>query len=110
MYDIKKQLQEEQKKLKSANSKEDLNALFKGRTMIIMDGSDWNDEICEFVEMTGGKERKSWLMKLKTRFGTFLELKPSEVMITVQKILATEKESKVITDKWKKDLENGLNP
>lgn len=109
MYDIKKQLQEEQKRLKSCNTKEDMNAMFKGRKIIIKNGTDWDDEICEFVEMVGEGEKKNWAMKVKTRFGTFLEVKGSQAIITFQEIKTTEKEAKIITDKWKKDLSNGLN-
>lgn len=104
MYDLKKQMEEEQRLLKAAKTKNDLNALFNGRTIIVKDGSDWENEPCTFVEMVGEGDRSNWKMKLKTTFGTLLELPASKVFIVTQTITTTKEEADKITNHVKKQF------
>lgn len=92
----KRQMIEDGKKLKAAKTKEDLNKIFNGRIIVVQNNTDWNGERCEFVEMVGEGGRQNWKMKVKTRFGTFLELCAGEGMIVTQTIATTQAEAEKI--------------
>lgn len=96
---VRKQAEEDMARMRECKTKEEMTAFMKGRTVLCLDNSDWHNEPCEIIEFVGGKERSSWKMKVKTRFGTFLELKASEVMIVTQTITTTESESERIKNR-----------
>jgi hypothetical protein len=100
---IQTDFQEEQKRLRACKTKEDLNNLFAGRTIIVLDKSEWHNERTTFVEMVGEGAREKWKMKVKTQFGTFLELKPSHAMVVTQTIRTTKVESDKIFQALIKD-------
>ena len=94
-------------KLKNCKTKAEMNEHLANRIIIVQKKKGWENERCVFVEMVGKEKRDTWKMKVKTRYGTFLELAPNEGMITVQTIaLASEKEA----DNLKQHLENQLKP
>lgn len=99
MYD-KKEIQrlakEDFEKMKACKTKDEMNALFKNRIMVVLNNSDWHNERCLFVEIVGGTKKESWKMRVRTQYGTTLDLACNEVMITVQTIRTTENESEII--------------
>lgn len=104
-YGVKKQIEKEQALLKASKTKEDLNEIFKGKTIIVNDGSDWQDARCEFVEMVGEGERKNWKMKVKTSFGTFIELEGGKAIIVARTITTTEKYVDEVANDVKKEFD-----
>ena len=98
---IKNEIKEDQQRLAACKTKEDMNALFKGRKMMVNDGSDWQNEVCDFVEMVGDGPRSNWKMRVRTPFGTSLDLAGNKVLILTHRIATTDEEANVI----KKDLE-----
>jgi hypothetical protein len=99
---IQKQMEEEQRLMKAAKTKEDLNAIWGGRTIIVNDNSDWHGERCIFIEMVGEGSREKWKMKLETPFGTFLELPAKDVIIVTHTIKTTQSETDKIIKHFKK--------
>jgi hypothetical protein len=93
---IQKLIKQDFDKLKACKTKEEMNQHLKGRTVMVQDGSDWEGEMCDFIEMVGEGKRENWKMRIKTQFGTFLELAGDAVVIMVQQIITTAKEADVI--------------
>lgn len=93
---VNKGMDEERRRLAASKTKEDLNDLFKGRSIVVKNGSDWDNELCEFVEMVGEGAKENWKMKVKTKFGTFLELAGGEAIIVTQTIKTTRQEAELI--------------
>lgn len=104
MYNSKKIVDEDFARLRAAKTKEELNQLLAGRVLFVNDKSDWHDEMCTFIEMTGEGKKENWKAKMKTSFGTELELPLSKVIIAVQVIHTRKSEVDNIINEIKKEF------